>query len=153
MDLIRSVDFRSVLTSFKEENPGAAAFQWTVNRLHDVERESSNWELVDLSSSDIRNIMIRGGHCHSIPEAPCLIGVHEIVSIAKASERVRGFDRDKMPDCWKNIEYQKHRDISQTHLFLSHFKDQFWHIDGFHRMLAWVLFEKQGSVPAFVAGL
>ena len=159
MQVIRNVSFEMVLAAFTEENrktetnQGNNAFNWTVNELKKSQAElPDQWKLVTLCKSDILGIMIRGGHEHSIHGAGPLIRRDETISIAGAAERLRSLDKAKIPECWDNICYQKSRDISQTHLFLRAADDLLWHIDGLHRMLAWVLFKGEGTVPVFVVG-
>jgi len=60
--------------------------------------------------------------------------------------------KDQMPDCWERINKQKERDFSQMHIALESDNGILKHVDGVHRLLAYVLFDKDQEVPAYVAG-
>jgi hypothetical protein len=157
MQIVRNADFAEVVSSFEQENrrsetnAESESFGWGVDELQKVQKEiPDQWRLVLLFKSDILGIMIRGDH--SVQGTEPLIRRDEVLSTADAAERLRNSGRATMPKCWENIFYQKDRDISQTHFFLKRADGQLWHIDGFHRMLAWLLFQGGGTVPAFVAG-
>jgi hypothetical protein len=159
MQIVRNADFAEVVSCFGQENcrsetnAESESFGWGVDELQKVQKEiPDQWKLVLLSKSDILGIVIRGGHDHSVHGAKPLIRSDEVLSIAEAIERLLTSDRATMPKCWENISYQKDQDISQTHFFLKRTDGQLWHIDGFHRMLAWLLSQGGGTVEAFVAG-
>ena|ERR1039458_4605460 len=153
MQLVRNANFAEALSCFEQENRKSEAFGWTIDELRKVQKEiPDRCKLVLLSKSDVLAIMIRGGHDHSNHGVPPLIRVDEVLSISVASERLRTSDKATMPKCWENVSHQKDRDISQTHFFLKLTDGQLWHIDGFHRMLAWVLFQGGGNRPGLRSG-
>lgn len=151
MQFVRDADYAEVISCFRRENQGSDAFGWTVGELEKTQREiPDRWRLVLLSKSDIEGVVI-AGHEHSKPGAAPLVRNGEVVSMAETAERLRASDKTTMLECWENISYQNGRDISQTHFFLKSVSGRLSHIDGFHRMLAWLLFRGEGTVPAFVA--
>jgi hypothetical protein len=50
-----------------------------------------------------------------------------------------------MPECWGRISAQKEHNFSQTHICLALENGVLKHVDGVHRLLAYVLFERSGS--------
>ena len=98
-----------------------------------------------LLSADIADVMLPL-HRHPIEVIP-----QSGLSLSAAVERLRQLPKNQMPTCWENISSYKGRDFSQTHICLESENGIFKHVDGVHRLLAYVLFEKDQAVPAYVA--
>jgi hypothetical protein len=154
MNVIRNAKTEEVTSCFERENKEAGtqkksqSFGWCTDQLNDLRRRAGQWNLVTLSKDDMLGIKVETGHNHSIRGSEALI--REGQTVKDAVERLRTLDPKTMPECWENISHQKDRDISQTHLILKREGGQLWHIDGIHRMLAWLYHEKDGTIPAFV---
>jgi hypothetical protein len=150
----RNATFEEVRSCFEDENrrsdiqKASESFGWCIDQLNSLEGRSGQWKLVDVSEDDMLGIRVETGHNHSIPGSEPLIRSGQTVS--EAVNRLRILDPATMPKCWENINHQKHREMSQTHLILKRESGQLWHIDGIHRMLAWLHYGKDGTLPAFV---
>lgn len=151
---IRNATIEEVRSCFRDENRSSdiqkesASFGWCIDQLNSLEGRSGLWKLVEVSEDDMLRIRVETGHNHSIPGSEPLIRSGQTVK--EALNRLRILDPATMPKCWENISHQKDRDISKTHLILKREGGQLWHIDGIHRMLAWLYYGKDGTLPAFV---
>jgi hypothetical protein len=75
------------------------------------------------------------------------------LSVSDAVHRLRQLPKDQIPECWKRISRIKERDFSLMHIALEVENGVFKHVDGVHRLLAYVLFDKDQEVLANVAGV
>lgn len=116
--------------------------------MNGLQQRGGHWKLVEVSADDMLGIKVETGHNHSLPGLPPLI--HPGQTIREAVERLQTLDPVTMPVCLENISHQKNRDLLQTHLILKREGGQLWHVDGIHRMLAWIVDKKDGVMPAFV---
>jgi hypothetical protein len=145
---------------------GAVAFEKEILPCYEVENRESKgfavgheyltaantrcrgrWTLVLLSGADIASVMLPL-HNHPIEVIP-----RTGLSVSAAAQRLQQIPKDQIPKCWENICSHKERDFSQTHICLESENSIFKHVDGVHRLLAYVLFEKDQEVPAYVAGV
>jgi hypothetical protein len=74
------------------------------------------------------------------------------MTVSEAAARVPEITQ-QAGECWENIEFHKDRDSSRTHIFLQHQDGGFMNLDGLHRLLAWMVFEKTVEIRAYVLGL
>jgi len=151
---ITNVTIDEVRSRFEDENRKAEgqkeseSFGWCIHQLNSLEGRSGQWKLVEVSRDDMLGIRVDTGHNHSIPGSEPLIRPGQ--TVGEAVNRLRILDPAAMPKCWENINHQKDRDVSQTHLILKWESGQLWHIDGIHRILAWLHYGKGGPLPAFI---
>ena len=148
MQSVRRVTFEEVRKSFQHENRASDSYQWTDDELEQADKQfNDKWTLVRLSRTDILNIMLPR-HEHGIELIP-----HPGLAVSAAVERLRMLlHQNEIEPCLKNISSHKGRDFSETHVFLKFEDGRLKHLDGLHRLLAWVFFEKNDDVPAYVAG-
>jgi hypothetical protein len=135
MKVLREVAFDEVQQCFRHENGDSKSFDWTNDRLTELSR--GEWRYVLLSKSDILNI-VSPAHSHGW-------------ELESGSTMLAAADR--LPHegiCWENVTSHRDRDFSTTHVFLKCEGDQLKHLDGFHRLLAWVIFDKEKEVPTYV---
>jgi len=148
--LEKDVELTEILSCYRRENQGSASFDWAADLLTRRNNESGGkWILVLLSKEDILNIMLPGHH-HPRENPEVLIPQPGML-VSAAAERVRGSTRET-GICWENIQSHKDRDFSQVHIFLQYQNGGFMNLDGLHRLLAWVIFEKAAEIPAYVLG-
>jgi hypothetical protein len=148
MQIVRdAVSFEEeILPCYERENSGSKGFAVGLEYLRAANtRCQGTWTLVLLSGADIADVMLPL-HRHPIEVIP-----QSGLSVSAAVERVRQLPKNQMPTCWENISSHKGRDFSQTHICLESENGIFKHVDGVHRLLAYVLFEKDQAVPAYVA--
>lgn len=154
MNAIGNATIEEVTSCFENENSESGgqkksqSFGWCTDQLNGLRRRVGQWKLAEVSKDDMLGIKVETGHNHSIPGSEALIRAGQ--TVGEAVIRLRALDPETMPECWRNISHQKDRDIPQTHLILKREGGQLWHIDGIHRMLAWLYYEKEGTIPAFV---
>jgi hypothetical protein len=154
MKEIRNVTIEEVRSCFEDENcrtdiqKESESFGWCTNQQNSLEGRSGQWKLVEVSEDDMLRIRVETGHNHSTPGSEPLIRSGQ--TVREAVDRLRILDPATMPKCWENINHQRYREMSQTHLLLKWESGQLWHIDGIHRMLAWLHARKHGTLPAFV---
>jgi hypothetical protein len=154
MKEIRNATIEQERSCFGDENrrpdiqKESESFGWCIDQLNSLEGRPGQWKLVEVSEDDLLRIRVEIGHNHSIPGSAPLIRSGQ--TVREAVNRFRILDPATMPKCWENINHQKDRDMSQTHLILKWEGGQLWHIDGIHRMLAWLYYGKDGTLPAFV---
>ena len=55
--------------------------------------------------------------------------------------------------CWDNINSHRDRDFTQLHIFLQRSNGIFANLDGLHRLLAWMVFDKKVEMLAYVIGM
>jgi hypothetical protein len=153
MNAIGNATIEEVTSCFENENSESGgqkksqSFGWCTDQLNGLRQRVGQWKLAEVSKDDMLGIKVETGHNHSIPGSEALIRPGQ--TVGEAVIRLRALDPETMPECWGNISHQKDRDIPQTHLILKRV-GQLWHIDGIHRMLAWLYYEKDGTIPAFV---
>ncbi len=150
--LKKDVELKEVLSCYERENRGSASFDYTGGLLAHVDREiGGGWTLVLLSRADILNIMLPD-HRHPA-ENPSFLIPKPGMTVSAAAGRVRDITQETGL-CWENIQSHKDRDFSQVHIFLQYQDGGFMNLDGLHRLLAWVIFEKtEEMIPAYVIGL
>jgi hypothetical protein len=147
--LEKTVAFDEVLGQFEGENRESKSFTWAKDELLKLNAKAGiTWTLVLLSHEDILDIMLPH---HRHPPQITLIPAHGL-DIAAAAVKIKNSTRET-GECWDNIYSHKDRDFFQTRVFLEFRDGRFWHIDGLHRLLAWVIFEKTDEIHAYVAGL
>src|SRR6266404_6634788 len=145
MRVLKKVQFEEVLACYHLENVGSKSLDWAAARLKEADRNGAGaWTLEMLSRKDILNIVLphhlRCG-VELIPESG--------LTVSAAAVKVRGLTGETGA-CWENIASHKDRDFSQTHIFLEIENRTLKHLDGLHRLLAWVLFEKQEELPTYI---
>ncbi len=154
MKEIKDVTFKEVTSRLAHENSASGnqqrshSFDWCANQVNGLQQRGGHWKLVEVSTDDMLGIKVETGHNHSLPGSPPLIQPGQ--TIREAVERLRTLDPKTMPVCWENISHQKNRDLLLTHLILKREGGQLWHVDGIHRTLAWIVYNKDGVMPAFV---
>lgn len=149
--LKKDVELNEALSCYERENQGSANFEYAKGLLAQKSRESGDrWTLVLLSKEDILNIMLPD-HRHPAGNANALIPKPGL-TVSAAAGRVKDTTQET-GCCWKNILFHKDRDFSQVHIFLQYQNGGFMNLDGLHRLLAWVIFEKTEKIPAYVIGL
>jgi len=135
-----------VIPTYERENRGFKGYVVGLDYLRAANiRCQGRWSLVLFSAPDIANVMLPL-HNHPIEIIP-LSGLSE----SAAGQRLKHLPKDQLPDCWERISAQKERDFSQTYICLESENGVFKHVDGLHRLLAYVLFEKDAEVPAYIA--
>jgi hypothetical protein len=135
-----------ILPCYESENRGWPGYAAGLPYLTEANtRCQGKWTLVLLSAMDISSVMLPS-HNHPIAVIP-----QTGLSVSAAVQRLRQLPKDQMPECWDRISKLKERDFSQTHLCLGSQNGTLTHVDGVHRLLAYVLFEKDQKVPAYVA--
>jgi hypothetical protein len=154
--LKKDVELDEALSCYDRENQGSAtnresaSFRWARGYLAQKSLEvGGKWTLVLLSTQDILNIMLPD-HRHPRENLVELIPKPGML-VSAAAERVRELTQETGL-CWENIYSHKERDFSEAHIFLKYQNGGFMNLDGLHRLLAWVLFEKTDEVPAYVIG-
>jgi hypothetical protein len=148
MRFLEQVNFEDVLSCHERENVQSASFRYTDDQLRITDKDvGGRWTLVSLSRGDILNIMLPE---HRHPAENVLIPKPGLV-VSVAAERIRDLTRETGA-CWENILFHKGRDFSRTHIFLCFENGGLRHLDGLHRLLAWVIFEKKEELAAYVAG-
>jgi hypothetical protein len=139
---------KEILQCYELENRGSKGYEVGLQYLQAANlRCEGRWTLLLLSGTDIASVILPL-HNHPIEVIP-----QAGLSVDAAVERLRHLPKDQMPDCWERIRAQKERDFSHTHICLQSEHGILKHVDGVHRLLAYLLFEKDQEVPAFVAGL
>ena len=103
-----------------------------------------------LSREDILNIMLPD-HRHPA-ENPNVLIPKAGMTVSAAAARVRDITQE-IGLCWENIHSHKDRDFSQLRIFLQYQDGGLMNLDGLHRLLAWVTFEKSEDIPGYVVGL
>ncbi len=148
MDFVKDVMFVKVLESLHRENSGSKSNTWAENRLKQADGLCrGKWALTILDTADIANIVLPA-HRHGIELVP-----DSGLAVSAAAEVLRSLpSKQSMLECWENICSHRERDFVQSHIFLESVDGCLKHLDGLHRLLAWVLFERKGDVAAFVAG-
>jgi len=73
------------------------------------------------------------------------------LSVYEAVQKLKPLTKSQIPDCWERICGIKERDFSQMYLALENVNAILKHVDGVHRLLACVLFEKDQELHAYVA--
>jgi len=142
-----AVPFDEIFRCYEEENRGWLGFAVGIDYLTAANtRCQGRWTLVFLSDADIVRVMLPL-HNHPLEVIP-----QSGLSVSAAVQRLKQLPKDQMPDCWERINKQKERDFSQMHIALESDNGILKHVDGVHRLLAYVLFDKDQEVPAYVAG-
>ena len=142
MRVLREASFNEVQQCFRQENSGtegerrSESFDWTNERLEEL--RSAQWKYVLLSKSDILGIT-NPAHRHGW-------NLQERSTVLVAAQRL-----PREGECWNNVVSHRDRDFSRTHVFLKSEGNQLTHVDGFHRLLAFVVLDKEQEVPAYVA--
>jgi hypothetical protein len=146
MRVLGDAKFEDVLACCQRENAGSTTLPWTIRELEKADRNGSGrWKLVMLSREDILRVVLPH-HCRCGVELVPESGL-TVLAAAATARAVTG----ETGECWNNIAFQKSRDFSQTHIFLKTENGGLSHLDGLHRLLAWVIFEKQEELHAYVA--
>lgn len=141
------VAFEEVRQAYVTENAGADGYTVGLDYLEGANKScEGKWTLALLSPIDIPNVMVPE-HNHDIPVVP-----KGGLSVSAAVQRLQQLPRDQTFKCWKRIDAQNERDYTNSHICLKWENGVLHHVDGFHRMLAYVLFGKTEMVSAFVAG-
>jgi len=135
MRVLRDASFEEVQQCFRRENQCSNSFDWTNQQL--VKLSSGQWKYVLLARSDILMITTPS-HSHGRE-------LEVDSTIRTAVEKL-----PRAGECWDNVTSHRNRDFSETHVFLQCEAGQLAHLDGFHRLLAWVIFDKEKEVPAYV---
>jgi hypothetical protein len=155
--LKKDVQIEEVLECYDHENQGSttnresASFRWARGYLAQKSLEvGGKWTLVLLSKEEIPKIMLPN-HRHP-RENPKILIQNLGMTVSEAAARVPEIT-EQAGECWENIESHKDRDFSQVHIFLQYQNDGFLNLDGLHRLLAWVIFEKKEEIAAYVAGV
>src|SRR6266851_9695791 len=135
MNIVKEVPFRDVMDCYIQENAESESFESGKGYLNQCAQK--RWYLVHLCDTDILNAMLPGHDHGSVPLV--LRG-----SWLSLSETVKRFERfkEQMPECQKNVSSHEDRDFSKTHIFLEKPDEGLQHLDGFHRLLAYVFFHK-----------
>ena len=151
MKVLTKATFDEVLNCHDHENLGSASFLYAAGQLRTADKEVGGmWTLVTLSREDILNIMLPD-HRHPAENQDELIPKPGL-TVSAAAARVREVTHEAGL-CWDNIHSHKNLDFSQTHIFLKSETNGLKHLDGLHRLLAWVVFDKKEQVPAYIAGV
>jgi hypothetical protein len=144
------VGLDEVLTCYERENRGSKSFDYAKGLLARSDRErGGSWTLELLCREEILNIMLPE-HRHPAENSNILIPKPGMV-VSAAAVRVREVTQETGL-CWENIRSHRDRDFSQVHIFLQYQNGGFMNLDGLHRLLAWVTFEKTENIPAYVVG-
>jgi hypothetical protein len=147
--LEETVAFNEVLGRFECENRESKSLDWARDELVKANAETgASWTLVLLSRENILSIMLPN-HCHP-PQITIIPKMG--LDVAAAAVTIKDSTHET-GECWENIQSNKNRDFSQTCVFLRFRDGRLWHIDGLHRLLAWVIFEKTEEINAYVVGL
>jgi hypothetical protein len=149
--LKESVSFdEEIMPTYELENSEATLEAFRVGQTYLTNangRCQGRWSLALISKEDIANVMLPS-HNHPIEVIP-----QSGLSVSAAVQKLRQLPKDQMPECWERISSHKNRDYSQTHVCLASENGALAHVDGVHRLLAYVLFGKDQEVPAYVAGM
>lgn len=149
---VRQASFDEVLSCYVrengQENNRSDSFDYTVGLLKTANGEvSGSWTLASLSREDILNIMLPK---HEHPLGTVLIPETGL-TVSAAAERIKALTHET-GKCWENICSHKDRNPSEMHIFLRFENGGLRHLDGLHRLLAWVNFKRKEELPAYVAG-
>lgn len=140
------VTFEEVISRYENENRDSRSFTWARGRLENAnEATGSSWTLVLLAREEILKVMLPE---HRHPSDLTIIPKPGL-SVAAAAKTIKGVTQET-GECWENIRSHKGRDFSQGRIFLELHGDVFTHIDGLHRLLAWVTFEKKEEIAAYI---
>ncbi|HEX3742206.1 MAG TPA: DUF6309 family protein [Terriglobales bacterium] len=144
----KAVAFEEVRDCYKTEHDRTEGFDVGLDYLEAANNIcGGKWTLMLLSSRDIPNVMVPA-HNHDIDVVP----KGQLLSVSAALQRLQQLPKEKTLKCWDRINAQQNRDYTKSHICLKWENGVLHHVDGFHRMLAYVLFEKAEIVSAFVAG-
>jgi len=148
MDILKeNVSFDEVLAHYRQEHSGWEGYAIGLDYLNaSNKRYQGKWTLVLLSSADIAGVMLPS-HNHPIEVIP-----PSGLSVSDAAQRLKSLPKDQMSNCWKRICGINERDFSQMHLALEIENSMLKHVDGVHRLLSYVYFQKGDTVHAYVAG-
>jgi Family of unknown function (DUF6309) len=145
--LKEDVLFDEILQRYEAENRDWKGYAIGLEYLTAANRRCQDrWTLVLLSGADISSVMLPS-HNHPIEVIP-----PSGLSVSEAVQRLKQLPKDLVPDCWERICGIKERDFSKMHIALEIENGILKHVDGVHRLLAYMLFEKNQEVPAYVAG-
>jgi hypothetical protein len=134
-----------IVPTYEQENRGFEGYAVGLDYLRAANtRCHGEWALVLISKTDIANVML------PLHRHPAVLIPDSGLSVAAAALRVPQF-RELNPKCWKRIIAQKDCDFSQMHVCLALENGVLKHVDGLHRLLAYVIFEKDADVPAYIA--
>ncbi len=148
--LKKDVELKEVLSCYERKNQGSRSFDYARGLLAQADRDvGGGWTLVLLSKGDILNIMLPD-HRHPTENPNVLIPKPGMV-VSAAAARVRELTQETGL-CWENIHSHKDRDFSQVHIFLRFQDGGLKNLDGLHRLLAWVIFEREEEIAAYVVG-
>ena len=149
--LKKDVELNEVLSCHERENQGSESFQYAVDLLMQKSHESGGgWTLVLLAREDILATILPH---HRHPKNPAVVVIPQPgMAVAAAANKVKDITQEAGP-CWENIRSHKDRDFSQVHVFLQYQNGGFMNLDGLHRLLAWVIFEKTEEIAGYVIGL
>jgi len=127
-----------------------------------MKKSGGKWAAIHLSKARILDIMLpphRHGQDELIPRSGLTVGA------AMKNAESNGY-QSRNPDCWKIIDFHKHRPLSCVFLSacpidatdyreLVDWEGHLVHLDGLHRLLAWGLSNRLESekVQACVAGV
>lgn len=135
-----------IVPTYEQENRGFEGYAVGLDYLRAANaRCHGKWALALISKTDVAKVML------PLHRHPAVLVPDSGLSVAAAALRVPQL-RDLNPDCWKRISAQKGRDFSQMHVCLALENGVLKHVDGLHRLLAYVLFERDQEVPAYLAG-
>jgi hypothetical protein len=145
MRTLGDAKFEDILSCYHRENVGSKSLAWAADQLRAADKNgASRWTLVMLPREEILNITLpHHRHCgvELIPESG--------LAVAVAAEKTKGRTAET-GECWNNIASHRNRDFSQLHIFLKAENGGLKHLDGLHRLLAWVIFDKQVELQAYV---
>jgi hypothetical protein len=143
-----SVAFEEVQEAYKAEHDRAEGREVGLDFLKAANKScGGNWTLVLLSPADIPNVMVPA-HNHDIDVVP----KGQLLSVYAALQRLQQLPKEKTFKCWDRINAQQNRDYTKSHICLKWENGDLHHVDGFHRMLAYVFFGKSEMGRAFIAG-
>lgn len=135
-----------IIPAYERENRGFKGYAVGLDYLKAANtRCQGRWTLVLLSAPEIADVILPL-HNHPIEVIP-----QSGLSVSAAVQRLKHLPKDQMPDCWERISAQKERNFPQTYICLASDNRVLKHVDGVHRLLAYVLFEKNAEVPAYIA--
>jgi hypothetical protein len=138
MKIVREAGFDEVQRRFQEENRGSQSFNWTNDRLSEL--RDQEWKYVLLGNSDVEGVLLPS-HSHGWV-------LQSGSTVLTAAQRI-----PRQGSCWENVVSHRDRDYTSAHVFLKCEENRLHHIDGFHRLLAWVIFEKEHEVPAYIVAI
>ncbi len=173
MKIIKRVNYKEVISSFKKENKiEHGSNQWALeNSIAGANSLSGGlWSFVELELQELSNIFLPW-HEYDCEENNPLVPRYSKMNVNDAVNKIKNNNNyaSRNPICWQKINYITEQ-LPDSTIFLSTrpvlqlqeyeaYKDldglqgNFYHLDGFHRLVERSLRGGKKTMKAYIAGL